>query len=145
MITDNLISIFTDKKFYIVIIIITIVIFIQGMIKHKIGDPMATNILTMCNTTFNLWSLSHLILYMYFGYMFPNMFIEFLIIGIIWEGIEAVFPLIVTDYKTQFCQNNHRIDCKIVCQISPPNYWYGRFSDIVANSAGFIIGMMLRA
>jgi len=59
------------------------------------------------------WALSHVILYMVLGYVLPNMFWETLFIGILWEIVECIF------YK---CHD---------------------IMDVLWNSIGFIIGMIL--
>ena len=80
------------------------------------------------------WSISHLLFYMLLGYLFPNKIILTLSLGIIWELFETFIgiykPNIFKDYG--FCSTDNS---KV--------WWHGKFSDIIVNFIGFIIGQYL--
>ena len=80
------------------------------------------------------WSISHLLFYMLLGYLFPNKIILTLSLGIIWELFETYIGI----YKPYIFQEFG------FCSTDISNvWWYGKFSDIIVNFIGFIIGQYL--
>ena len=77
------------------------------------------------NTIFNFsgYRLGHFILYMIVGYLFPEKWVLFLCIGIVWEILEAIFN-----------------------KIEGTDWWgnaTGHISDIFVNMTGFFTGAYL--
>lgn len=105
---------------------------------------MTNNLINFAGIKIDWWSISHIILYIYFGYIFPEYFVEFLLIGIFWEIFES-FTAVGTKYinKTFNCLNSNNIFCKYIKKISSYDYWYGKFDDVVMNMIGFLIGVIL--
>ena len=70
----------------------------------------------------NLSRVTHVISYMFLGYIFPNRFIIIMLLGIGWELIECTLAVIMQD----------------------PYWGVGQdyINDIIANAIGFIIGYM---
>lgn len=146
-IIDNFATIFTSKNFYLPLIVILVAVmighygndFIKGFNKvtlFKIGD-----------SEFDLWSLSHVLLYVYFGYFFPEFFLEFLIIGSLWELYESTFCS-KAFLKFFNCNNTDPVEkknllCKLIGNINNCGYWYGKLEDIPCNMLGFVIGALL--
>lgn len=81
------------------------------LLESYIGRPEITG-----------WRMSHLILYLIFGVIYPEYFWLFFMFGIIWEIVEFILT---------------KVD---------DNWWgssYDHILDIITNSIGFILGMLL--
>jgi len=113
--------------------------------NNLILDKMRIPLLKIGDTEFDIWSLSHVLLYVYFGYYFPEFFVEFLIIGTMWEIFESTFC------SKQFMQvfncstidkskSSSNIVCQMINKVDNCGYWYGKLEDIPLNMLGFVIG-----
>lgn len=128
---NNLVSIFTDKRFIYVVIVVLIFIIVLYFTGQSVRSQMRKSIY-IGPFDFDFWALSHLLLYIYFGYQFPNMFWEFLAIGTAWEGFETIFcPKTLLDTIGMKRNKGEEFGC---------GYWYGKLTDIPVNMFGFVIG-----
>lgn len=85
------------------------------------------------------WSLLHFGFFMLVGYMFPNKFYTAMISGILWELFEYWYG----KNPPSFLKNIGH------CAITDPDldtdnnekiWWYGKTSDVIMNTLGFIVG-----
>ncbi len=76
--------------------------------------------ITFPESSFDLWSLSHLVLYFILGLIAPNYYITALVAGIGWEKVEAGLK----GYDA--------------------NYWYHKWDDLLVNLVGYIFGSAYR-
>jgi hypothetical protein len=84
------------------------------------------------------WIISHVLLYTFFGYRFPNKLMFFTFVGIFWEIIENFLSTKTNNIKLfgmYLVKNNNDINT---------DWWYGRSIDIVANTLGYSIGEILQ-
>jgi hypothetical protein len=114
------------KSLYIILIIGFILIPIlvvnnKNNILNKTLDKLEHNY-TLFSYKMTGWLISHFILYLIIGFMCPNQFLLFLIIGILWETLEYIV-VILTGEKIW---TNNKL-----------SYQYG---DIIANTLGYILG-----
>ena len=107
------------------IIFISLICFVLGGIF--IASTKETNISNKLSTPiieFTGWRISHFLLHLLLGFLFPNKFILFFCLGILWEIIEYIIGLVTNS-----------------------NWWgetlWAHFQDIIANSLGFVIGMCI--
>lgn len=88
-----------------------------SLIKDRFaGKLLAKHIYILGNVS----RATHLLSYMFLGYIFPDRFVFIMILGVIWELIECIMSTIMRD-----------------------NYWgegQDYMCDIVANAIGFLIG-----
>ena len=84
------------------------------------------------------WSISHYITFLIYGFLYPNTFLLTTVAGVLWELFEwyvGVFkPSIISGLG--FCMpyqsgNKYKV------------WWYGKPSDIIVNTLGFITGSKL--
>lgn len=107
------------------------IFFIPAILKCKSNEFCKKYIDGMCNHVINIrcdldwWSVTHFIFYIILGFMFPHLWYILIILGISWELIEFGVSKIEKTYFTS-------------------NYWRGRWSDLVVNTFGFIVGLSLR-
>lgn len=146
----NFIKIIKDPHFYVPLVIILILVMIGYLIKSPVYHKMTFKLLKIGNIEFDLWSLSHVLLYMYFGYYFPDYFIEFLVIGSVWELFESTFCsklflrfINCNNIGDNTGDNSSNILCKRIKKIKNCGYWYGKLEDIPLNMIGFVIGAYL--
>ena len=84
------------------------------------------------------WIISHVLLYTFFGYRFPDKLMFFTFAGILWELIENFLS---TKAKNIKLFNMYLVKSE---QNVNSDWWYGRSIDIVANTLGYSIGEMIR-
>ena len=142
-IIKNLYTIIKDPRFYIIVIVVIILIIIGSYLKYT-QKIMTKKLFNLFGVKVDWWSISQIILYVYFGYTFPEYFVEFLIIGIFWELFES-FCSNGKEYIEELlsCQDSNNIICTYLKKISDNNYWYGKIDDIFMNMFGFLIGVTL--
>ena len=127
-----------DNYYYLYFFICISIIFLYGRFRclnlNNYKDPLENGIK---KTSFDGWSLTHLFFNMLIGFLYPNTFILTLIFGILWELFETYIglyePSIFKNWG--FCVSK---DKKI-----KKKWWYGKLSDPIVNSIGFLIGIKI--
>lgn len=135
------------KLFFIFTIISLLFILVGHIYPKDIQAVLKQPITSVSATTFDLWSVSHLVLFAVLGYIFPYYLGELLVIGILWEIVEdALAP----------AQNTQLADCKngdfsnplkhFWCNVTSRNgdYWYAKWDDVSFDALGLIIGHWIR-
>jgi len=84
------------------------------------------------------WSLSHLLFYMFIGYHFKGKYlIAAFLLGVLWELFEHYYgeerPGWLGGYG----------DCDMQTDRLDGSWWYGKWSDIVINLIGLVLGSHL--
>lgn len=134
---------FMNKKniiFMAHFIICVVLIFIYGSYRcdnPDFKDPLQTKL-----RLFDLdgWSLSHFLFFMLIGYNYGGQYlVAAFILGVLWEGFEHYYgekrPGWLGGYGD--C-NNMRTDPL------EGNWWYGKYTDIIMNALGLLIGYYLQ-
>jgi hypothetical protein len=81
------------------------------------------------------WPVSHFILFMILGFLYPNCWKIILLLGIIWELIEVSFYWFRSSDR-QWVRTNNNLEYS-------KNWWAGSYKDIIFNCAGFGVGFLL--
>ena len=126
-------NIFVNKKFIIPIIIAIVFIIFGHYYPQNIQKPMINNKVVI---DIDIWSLTHFILFMYFGIIFPNKLFLFFMIGILWELFEDYLSKKSTTQMAD-CKGNPR---QFWCKGYEDGYWYGKMDDIFVNTFGYLLG-----
>ena len=102
--------------------------------NHKeFKDPLETQLFLGLDG----WSAAHFFFFMLIGYLFPKTFTISLIIGICWELFEHLYGKHRPGWLGGYG------DCMdLASDRDTGNWWYGKWTDIVCNSAGFILGAL---
>jgi len=79
------------------------------------------------------WPLSHFILYVIWGFLAPECWLFFSIVGVIWEMVESI---IGTNSK----KND---DIGVNKNVQYTNWWSGSITDLIFNSLGLLVGIAL--
>ena len=116
-------------------------IFANGLFRCKYNG--GNDILMTKLGIFDLdgWSISHFLFFMFLGTQRPNLFVPAMLMGAAWEGIEAGLGKSRPSWMGGFG------DCDLSTdQInsSHQNWWFGRFSDLIMNAIGFLVGIQLK-
>jgi len=105
-------------------------IFIRGFLRCKYN--MSDFLLIKLNIgDLDGWSVTHVLYNLFLGYQFPNLFVEIMLLGIIWEILETIFGYFPGVF-----------DCKVTTDAD--DWWFGRVSDIIMNFIGASIGYSLK-
>lgn len=115
---------------YDLFLVAIVAVFGIGIIMNSIelkSDPM-TKGLGVCDGI-DYWSITHLGFYIALGYLFPDRYMFFFIISILWELFE------------HWCQKSEIYFCGK--KLSGVEWMHGKMSDIAVNMAGYILGNYL--
>ena len=77
------------------------------------------------------WSISHLLFFMFLGYLFPGEHLQYFMLGTIWEVLECALSGSPLDQWSQDMGLSVGAD---------KHFWYGKESDIIMNMLGYTIG-----
>ena len=113
---------------------------VYGYLRCRVGfrDPLSTKLHVW---DLDGWSLSHLILFTFIGYAFPGTLTGLIAFacGTAWEGIEHVLG------KSRPSWLGGWGDCEAAeFAKENANWWFGRYSDIIVNGGGILLGNYMR-
>lgn len=99
---------------------------------HKsFKDPLETQLFLGLDG----WSATHFCFFFVLGYFFPNTFIFSMAVGISWELFEHYYGKERPGWLGGYG------DCDdLATDRTEGNWWYGKWTDIVCNSTGFLLG-----
>jgi hypothetical protein len=80
------------------------------------------------------WSLDHILWNFILGYFFPKYILFILFLGILWELFETYCGIYKPDFLNNwgYCTTDKKNNDKV--------WWYGKFSDIICNLTGVLLG-----
>jgi hypothetical protein len=128
----------TNKYYYLSFCVPLLLILIYGTYRcsHKeYKDPLE---MTIGIKGLDGWSLTHVMFFMIMGYLFPNTLIQTMILGMIWESFEHI-----SGTNRPGWLGGYGGDCNGMKSKNGGNWWYGKWSDILCNLFGFMLGMNL--
>ena len=130
-------KIFSNHKVKIILLGLLAIfsILIYSVIKCKLGIDVLQYKFKIWD--FDLWSLSHIILYFFLVYLYPEEWSFIFILGVIWELIEYWMGGFNPKNISNFFGG-----CNL--DASDKTWWYGKISDIVANSIGIILALKIK-
>lgn len=106
--------------------------------NYGMNDILTTK-LHICDL--NGWSLMHFGLFTYIGYRFPSRIIEAMVAGILWELWEhwcgETRPRWMGKFGDCILTTDHE-------DIPQEKWWYGRYSDLIMNLSGFMVGQSIK-
>jgi len=132
------------RKKYKPIIAYIIFAFIFIIIGHwwlPLQKGLQFPLLELPQTTVDLWSITHVIMYAYFGWLMPGKGFEFFLFGV---GFEVLEDYLASNAKTQLfsCASGA---LSFWCHSSSNDiYWYGKWDDLLFNLLGYTIGEFVK-
>ncbi len=131
-----------DKRsIQIVLIGISVIVMICLYGSYRCKHPEYKDVLMGKFEVWDLdgWSLSHFLLFFFFGYFYPDKFYLSMFGGLTWEAFEHFYGENRPGFLGGFGD----------CVTTDPNvisgaWWYGRGSDILVNLLGFVAGAYLQ-
>jgi hypothetical protein len=122
-------------------IIAVIAIFVYGWYKRKMKsrDFLETKIVGSLDG----WSLTHLFFWFGIGFIYPDHYMQCLIISMLWEGFETVLgttKIQLSGVRLQLIGATDENGYPIDCTDAEDAFWYGRISDIGVNLLGMAMG-----
>ena len=117
----------------------------------KFRDPLQYPLLDKSNIFSNIsdgWSISHLILFLLLANIYPKEIMFLILIGILWELFELFlgkselfgFSSLTNSKILKKIGNNSK--CKIMTD-EHQSWWYAKWTDIILNNLGCLIGYYL--
>lgn len=141
---DKAKEIIVEKPVHLCILfsVISLVFIVVGhRYRDEVQMALKKEFLHLPATTVDWWSMSHVIMYMLYGFFLPNYHFAFLIIG---TGFEIFEDMLASDKTTQLtdCTKNKS---SLLCRFSVnDDYWYAKWDDIFFNMLGYTLGSALR-
>lgn len=91
---------------------------------------------------FDWWSVSHLLLWSFIGFIKPGNSMVAFLFGV---GFEIFEDSMASDKNTQSvnCPNKNALG-GLMCNGKPDGYWYGKVDDVFSNMVGYMIGETVR-
>lgn len=130
------------KYLYFVIFALLPVLFIFPYGKYRCGhkefkDPLETQLFWGLDG----WSATHFFWFMILGFAFPGNFILAFLIGCIWELFEDYYGKKRPEWLGYYYFN-----CPGLASYKEGdgNWWYGKWSDLLCNSIGYLIGQFFK-
>jgi len=133
------IATFFHKSLLLLLVSGAIMIFTYGSYRCKnpdFKDPLETPIGI---GELDGWSLTHFLLFIIVGYMFPDKYVMALAIGCGWELFENYYG----ENRPGWLGGYGDCDKLASGKTEDGNWWYGKWTDIVMNTLGIIVGVYL--
>lgn len=126
----------------LIVLLLLYIITALTVIEPKLNQALEVRIFPSDFVQVDLWSLSHLLFYMYLGAFFPcNVKFAFLL-SLLFELFEDFTA--ADNYKTFIkCGDKKEWWQKTWCSGSQDAYWYAKYSDIAVNMTGYLIGVFI--
>ena len=79
------------------------------------------------------WGISHFVLYGIMTFIYPKYWLFIFIIGILWELFEY------------YLEHNLILNCYVLNDSNiKQKYWYARYQDIIMNTLGILVALLLK-
>jgi len=133
------------SEIFMICFLVATLIVVYGTIRcrmPKFYDPLTYSLLPApWDRFFDGWGISHFGFYFMLAYLYPKHWFFITCLGVAWEALEMVFkehPFYLSrcSYDTDQPSGASKAGTK-------PGWWYGRWQDIVMNSAGVALGVYL--
>ena len=136
----NFSDIISNPHFYVLIILVIVIITIGYFIRRSLEKKHGVGAIRK-KSKINSRQILYIALYVYYGYHFPNNFVEFLIMAIAWklveQGICSSFVAQVT--KCNYSSSNFL--CEAIELIG--NCEHAQWKDILFNMMAFVCGSLI--
>ncbi len=133
---------YVDKYYFSVFISLFLIIIFYGWLRCKKNFPDVLEFKLLKNnhlSNLDGWWISHFVLYLVMGYLYPYSLRLSFIIGCIWEFIEFLAgkykPKILSSIG--FCKSSKKGEKDKI-------WWYGKWEDVLINLLGLILGKTIR-
>jgi hypothetical protein len=126
-------------RYFIVLLLPGIFIFPYG--KYRCDHPAYKDPLeTPLFLGLDGWSATHFFFFMLLGYLFPQTFFWSMSVGVAWELFEHFYGTERPGWLGGYGDCND-----LATDRTEGNWWYGKWTDIACNAAGFTLGWGLRS
>jgi hypothetical protein len=131
-----------------IFIVVVLVIILYGCFlrKTRARDVLAKRLFDhpVCQEI-DGWSVSHLVFFGLLGFLYPGHHLQFLAVGVFWEGVETALGqnvLKVRGARLQLIGDQDEAGFS-TDEGEGEAYWYGKGSDIIMNNLGYAVGSAL--
>jgi hypothetical protein len=85
------------------------------------------------------WSMSHFVLFLIIGYMYPDEYLLAFVLGVMWELFEHYYGINRPGWLGGYG------DCERLAsdKETDGNWWYGKWTDILMNLFGLLAGVYM--
>ena len=133
-----------DNKLIVGVLVISMIFIMVGHIyKDQVQSILKQPLFELKNKiVFDWWSVTHLLLWSFIGFVKPNHPLSAFTFGIAFEILEDALS---SNKNTQLvkCPNKGPVN-KIMCNGVQDGFWYGKADDLFSNIVGYIIGNSIR-
>lgn len=133
-----------DKPVKILLLVASVLIVYFGVLWLMYGknemanhDPLNKIIVNVTKTCCSWWAITHILLFMIMGFMFPNCALFILLLGAMWEFTEDFLGSTGITKGKAIRGITNKVEYA-------SSWWAGSFKDILLNTIGFFIGVWVR-
>ena len=130
---------------YVITAIILSIVFIEigHFYRDEIQSRLKTPLLHVKAFDIDWWSVSHFLLFAFFGFVKPHYALSFFVGGALFELFEDGMSSDKTTQTVTCDGNNDTLIKKIMCNGFEDSYWYGKIDDIAMNLIGYVVGQSI--
>ena len=123
-----------------------IFIMIGHIYREQVQARLKTPLYTAKEVILDWWSVSHFLLFAFFGFVKPGYPLAFFTAGVFFEIFEDGMA---SDETTQLVNCTHKKERNsviggILCNGVQDGCWYGKVDDIFMNLLGYVVGQAIR-
>ena len=125
--------------------IVAIIFIMIGHVYHEqIQSRLKIPLVSIEKVNIDLWSVTHLMLFAFFGFVKPGYPLSFFTCGVIFEVFEDLMASNKTTQMFDCVTKKESLIGNFVCNGYDDSYWYGKIDDIFINLLGYVIGQSIR-
>lgn len=125
--------------------VVSIIFIIVGHIyQEQVQARLKTPLYTANQVILDWWSVSHFLLFAFFGFVKPGYPLSFFTMGVLFEVFEDGMASDATTQSINCTKNKKSIIGGVMCNGFQDSYWYGKIDDIFMNLIGYVTGQAIR-
>lgn len=135
------------NKLIVSAMVVSIIFIMIGHIyKEQMQNLLLKPLYTVPSFDLDWWSVTHFLLYAFFGFVKPDYAFTFFTLGVMFEVFEDIMS---SDINTKLVNCRIKkvrksIIGKICCNGMQDSYWYSKIDDIFINLLGYVTGQGIR-
>jgi hypothetical protein len=132
------------REVHVLIVCVIIIILYGQFLERVVKKPdRLTSKFAKCNGC-DYWGILHTLFFTLLGFLFPNQHLKYLMLGILWEVIEAIIGCVNSGDVFINLFGGWGVKTKENSARFGDAWYYGRLSDVFFNTVGYNIGSSLR-
>ena len=121
-----------------------IFIMIGHVYREEVQSKLKTPLATVDKFNLDWWSVSHFMLFAFFGFVKPSYPLTAFTIGAVFEVFEDGLSSNDNTQLVDCSKSSTTVIHNIMCRGYKDSYWYAKIDDIFMNLIGYVFGQAIR-